>query len=68
MTEQYEPKKNRIKNIHKLTHKMILFAFAMDSKTVPDKPVDSCKCFTNCKSVALAEQELNNQFESQGMG
>jgi hypothetical protein len=47
---------------------MILVASAMDIKMVPDEPVDSCKRFMNCKSVALAEQELNNQFESQGMG
>ncbi len=64
MIKQDGPKKNRIKNFHKLTLKMILFASTMDSEIVPDKPVDSCKHFMNCKSVALAEQELNNQFES----
>jgi hypothetical protein len=68
MIKQDRPKKNRIKNFHKLTLKMILFASVMDSDTVPDKPVDSCKRFMNCKSVALAKQELNNQFESCGMG
>jgi hypothetical protein len=62
MIKQDGPKKNRMKNFHKMTLKMILFASPMERETVPDKPVDSCKRFMNCKSVALKEQELNNQF------
>ncbi len=68
MIKQDRPKQNRIKNFHKSTLKMILFASGMDSETVSVKPVDLCKRFMNCKLVALAEQELNNQFESRGMG
>jgi hypothetical protein len=43
MIKQDGPKKNRIKNFHELTLKMILFASAMDSKRVPNESVDSCK-------------------------
>ncbi len=64
MIEQDGPKITRIKNFHKSTLKMILFASAMDREMVPDKHVDSSKRFMNCKSYALAEQDLNNQFES----
>jgi hypothetical protein len=41
---------------------MILFASALDSDDLPNKPVNSCKRIINSKTVALAEQELNNQF------
>jgi hypothetical protein len=61
-------KKNRIKNFHKLTIKMILFASTEGYKTVPAKPVESCNCFMNCKTVVFAEQALNSQFESKGIG
>ena len=46
---------------------MILFASALDNDKIPDKPVDSLKCIINSKTVALAEQELNNQFETPGL-
>ncbi len=46
---------------------MIIFASALDSDEIPDKPVKSCKRIINSKMVALAEQELNNQFETQGL-
>ena len=46
---------------------MILFASALDNDKIPDKPVDSLKCIINSKTVALAEQELNNQFETHGL-
>jgi len=59
--------KNRFKNLHDSTIKMILFASAMDSKDYPDEPVDSLKRIINSKMVALAEQELNTQFESHGL-
>ena len=39
----------------------------MDNKEISDEPVDSCKRIINSKTVALAEQELNNQFESHGL-
>ncbi len=39
----------------------------MDNKEVPDNVTNSCKRFMNSKSVALAEQELNQQFETRGM-
>ncbi len=54
-------------NLHKATIKMILFAAAMDNEEVPDDVTDSCKRFVNSKSVALMEQELNQQFETRGM-
>ncbi len=59
--------KNCVKNLHEATIKMILFASAMDNKEVPDDVTDSCKHFMNSKSVALAEQELNQQFKTRGM-
>ena len=46
---------------------MIIFASAVDSKDTPDKPVKSLKRIINSKTVALAEQELNTQFESHGL-
>jgi hypothetical protein len=46
---------------------MILFVSALDSEEIPDKPVNSCKRIINSKTVALAEQELNNRFESHGL-
>jgi hypothetical protein len=46
---------------------MFLFASALDSEEIPNEPVDSCKRIINSKTVALAEQELNNQFESHGL-
>jgi hypothetical protein len=60
-------KKNRVKNLHKYTIKMLLFASAMDNKTVPLDLTDSCKRVINSKTVALAEQELNLQFENRGL-
>ena len=59
--------KNRFKNLHDSSIQMILFASALDNKEVPDEPVDSCKRIINSKAVALAEQELNNQFETHGL-
>jgi hypothetical protein len=46
---------------------MILFASATDNEEVPTDFTDSCKRFMNSKTVALAEQELNQQFETRGM-
>jgi hypothetical protein len=46
---------------------MILFASALDNEEIPDEAVDSCKRIINSKMVALAEQELNNQFESHSL-
>jgi hypothetical protein len=46
---------------------MILFASTMDNEEVPTDFADSCKCFMNSKTVTLAEQELNQQFETRGM-
>ena len=52
---------------HDSSIKMLLFASALDSEEIPNEPVDSCKRIINSKTVALAEQELNNQFESHGL-
>jgi hypothetical protein len=46
---------------------MILFAPALGSDKIPNKPVDSCKCNINSKKVALAEQELNNQLKTHNL-
>ncbi len=59
--------KNRVKHLHKSTIKMLLLASAMDNETVPTDLTDSCKRVINSKTVALAEQELNLQFESRGL-
>ncbi len=59
--------KNRVKNLHEATIKMILFASAMDNEEVPDNVTNSCKRFMNSKSVALVEQELNQQFKTRRM-
>jgi hypothetical protein len=59
--------KNCVKNFHESTVKMILFASTMDNKEVPNDFTNSCKCFMNSKTVALAEQELNQQFKTRGM-
>ena len=40
---------------------------ALDNKEIPDELIDSCKRIINSKTVALAEQELNNQLESHGL-
>jgi hypothetical protein len=47
--------KNRVKNLHKSTMKMLLFASAMDNETVPVDLSESCKCFINSKTVTLAK-------------
>ena len=67
MEESEVSTKNRVKNLHDSTLKMMLFASALDADTVPTDLVDSCKRFINSKTVALAEQELNLQFETRGM-
>jgi hypothetical protein len=59
--------KNRFKNLHESIIKMIIYASAVDSEDTPDKPVESLKRIINSKTVALAEQELNTQFESHGL-
>jgi hypothetical protein len=59
--------KNRIKNLHESTIKMLLFASEMDNETVPIDLSESCKCFIKSKTVALAEQENNLQFEHHGI-
>jgi hypothetical protein len=59
--------KNRFKNLHKSITKMIIFTSAVDNKDILDKPVQSFKRIINSKTVALAEQELNTQFESHGL-
>ena len=46
---------------------MILFASALGNNEIPDKPVDSLKHIINCKTMALAKQELNNQFKTHGL-
>ncbi len=60
MINKENSSKNCVKNLHKATIKMILFALAMDNKEVPEDVTNSCKRFINSKSVALAEQELNH--------
>ena len=59
--------KNRVKHLHESTIKMFLFASAMDNESVPTELTESCKRIINSKTVALAEQELNLQFESRGL-
>jgi hypothetical protein len=60
-------KKNRVKHLHESTIKMLLFASAMDNESVPTDLTESCKRIINSKTVALAEQELDLQFESRGL-
>ena len=67
MIEKEGTSKNRFKHLHDSSIKIFLFASALDNEEIPDKPVDSCKRIINSKTVALAEQELNNRFESQGL-
>jgi hypothetical protein len=67
MIEKEGTSKNRFKHLHDSSIKMFLFASALDNEEIPDKPVDYCKRIINSKTVALAEQELNNQFESHGL-
>jgi hypothetical protein len=59
--------KNRFKNLHESTIKMLLFASAMEDKMVPTDLTKSCKRFINSKMAALAKQELNLQFKNHGM-
>jgi hypothetical protein len=59
--------KNRVKHLHESVIKMLLYASAMDNKSVPTELTESCKRIINSKTVALAEQELNLQFESRGL-
>jgi hypothetical protein len=67
MIEKEGMSKNCFKNLHDSTIQMIIFTSALDSNEIPDKPVESCKRIINSKTVALAEQELNNQFETRGL-
>ena len=67
MIEKEGTSKNRFKHLRDSSIKKFLFASALDNKEIPDEPVDSCKRMINSKTVALAEQELNNQFESHGL-
>jgi len=67
MIEKEGTSKNRFKHLHDSSIKMFLFASALDNEEIPNKLVDSCKRIINSKTVALAEQELNNQFESHGL-
>jgi hypothetical protein len=46
---------------------MLLFASAMDNKTFPINLTESCKCFINSQTVALAEQVLNLQLKNRKM-
>ena len=65
MVEKNE--KNRVKHLHESVIKMLLYASAMDNESVPTELTESCKRIINSKTVALAEQELNLQFESRGL-
>jgi hypothetical protein len=67
MIEKDGSSKNRVKNLHESTIKMLLFASAMDNKTVPTDLTESCKRFINSKMAALAKQELNLQFKNRVM-
>jgi len=67
MIEMEGTSKNQFKHLHDSSMTMFLFASALDNEEIPDKPVDSCKRIINSNTVALAEQELNNQFESHGL-
>ncbi len=64
MIEKEGMSKNCFKNLHDSTIHMIIFASALDSNEIPNEPVESCKRINNSKTVALAEQELNNQFKT----
>ena len=67
MIEKKGTSKNQFKNLHDSSIQMIVFASALDNKDIHDKSVDSCKQIINNKTVALAKQELNNQFKSNGL-
>ena len=67
MIEKEGSSKNRFKNLHESSIQMILFASALDKDKIPDEPVDSLKRIINSKTVALAEQELNIQFQTHGL-
>jgi hypothetical protein len=47
--------------------KFLLFASAKDTTTVPTKVTNACKRFINSDSKALADQELNIQFQSRNL-
>ena len=68
MMEKEGTSKNQFKHLHDTSIEMFLFASAFDNEEIPDKQVDSCKRIINTsKTVALAEQKLNNQFKSHGL-
>jgi hypothetical protein len=67
MIEKEGTSKNQFKNLHESFIQMILFPSALDNEEIPDEPVDSLKRTINSKTVALAEQELNIQFETHGL-
>jgi hypothetical protein len=56
-----------VKNLHKSTIKMLLFASAMNNETAPINLSESLICFINSKTVALTKQELNHQVEHRRM-
>ncbi len=67
MIEKDVSTKSRVKNLHESSIKMLLFASAMDNKSVPIDLTESCKLFINSQTVALAKQVLNFQFKNRGM-
>jgi hypothetical protein len=67
MVKKDRSTKNRVKNLHKSTIKMLLIVSAMDNETVPIDLTDSCKQLIHSKIAAFAKQELNLQFENLGM-
>jgi hypothetical protein len=47
--------------------KLLLFASAEDTTTVPTKVTNACKRFINSKSKGLADQELNIQLQTRNL-
>ncbi len=67
MVKKDRSAKNRVKNLHKSTIKMLFLVSAMDNKTLLTDLTDPCKQFINSKTAALAKQKLKLQFKNRGM-
>ena len=63
-TMEKDTKKDRLKKLHPSVLKLLLFASADGSNTVPPEVSDACERFINSETEGLAVLELNSQYKS----
>jgi hypothetical protein len=65
--EKDAKKKDRLKKFHPSVLKLIIFASAEVTNTVPTNVTDACERFINSETEGLADLELNAQFKNQNL-